>query len=153
MTKLEKTLKAKPLPAPTTTEQEMERNAELVIMRHRALYAKPGELKDVVKLPLKRSRSVYQTQNDYQIDLPADSVCALVKLVHNMLTSELESSQMKKLENDFKQKLKEVLQTEEQKAKLPKLQNSLKYLIVEFDVKKEDKRTLKVLEILSTIDL
>ena len=59
MAKLENTVKSKPLPAPTTIEQEMERNAELVIMRHRALYAKPGELKDIIKLPLKRSRSVY----------------------------------------------------------------------------------------------
>ena len=69
-----------------------------------------------------------------------------------MLTAELGSSQMKKLENDFKQNMKDFLNTEELRAKLPKLQNALKYLITEFDVKKEEQRTQKVLHLVSTYD-
>ena len=33
---------------------EMDKNAELIITRHRALFTKPGELAKTVKLPMKR---------------------------------------------------------------------------------------------------
>lgn len=35
----------------------MDRNAEMVITRHRALFSKPGQLKTMVKLPAKRKVS------------------------------------------------------------------------------------------------
>eukprot|EP00353_Schmidingerella_taraikaensis_P000497 CAMPEP_0185595634 /NCGR_PEP_ID=MMETSP0434-20130131/79114_1 /TAXON_ID=626734 ORGANISM="Favella taraikaensis, Strain Fe Narragansett Bay" /NCGR_SAMPLE_ID=MMETSP0434 /ASSEMBLY_ACC=CAM_ASM_000379 /LENGTH=48 /DNA_ID= /DNA_START= /DNA_END= /DNA_ORIENTATION= len=38
----------------TTQLEQMDQNAELIIMRHRALFAKPNELKELVKLPMKR---------------------------------------------------------------------------------------------------
>ena len=126
----------------------MDKNAKMVLTQYRALRAKPAELKKVVKLPMKRARSVYQASSDFQISLSEDDVSDLLKLLYNMLTSELESSQMKKLEKEFQQKVKEILNTEELQAKLPKLQNSLKYLITEFDMKKEDSRTERVLQLL-----
>ena len=42
----------------TSQLEQMDKNAEMVITRHRALFAKPGQLKDMVKLPAaKRSNS------------------------------------------------------------------------------------------------
>jgi len=32
----------------------MDKNAELIIMRHRALFTKPADLKDLIRLPIKR---------------------------------------------------------------------------------------------------
>ena len=81
--------------------------------------------------------------------MPAENVCSLVKLLYNMLAAELDSSSMKRLEHDFKRKLAETLNTDEKKAKLPKLLSSLSYLIAEFDGKKEDKRTQKVLSLIA----
>lgn len=38
----------------TTQLDQMDKNAEMVITRHRALFAKPGDLKELIKLPKKR---------------------------------------------------------------------------------------------------
>jgi len=127
----------------------MASNADFVIAEHRAIHTKAGELGKLVKLPVKRARSIYPTSNDYQIELPADNVCSLVKLLYNMLAAELESSSMKRLEHDFKRKMAETLNTDEKRAKLPKLLSSLNYLIAEFDGKKEDRRTQKVLSLIA----
>jgi hypothetical protein len=134
---------------PVTIEQEMANNADMVITEHRAIHTKAGELGKLVKLPVKRARSIYQASNDYSIDLPVDNVCSIVKLLYNMLAAELDSSSMKRLEHDFKRKMAETLNTDEKRAKLPKLLSSLNYLIAEFDGKKEDKRTQKVLSLIA----
>lgn len=63
----------------------MEKNAEMVITKHRALFGKPGEMKQLVKLPVKRARGApVQTS---QVIVAGDQVRDIVCLLHEIMVS------------------------------------------------------------------
>ena len=66
----------------------MEKNAEMVIMRHRALFAKPGDLKELVSLPIKRRslKSLEAVVQESLLDLPLAQMAEIVILLKELIS-------------------------------------------------------------------
>ena len=69
----------------------MDQNAEMVIMRHRALFAKPGQLKEMVKLPLKRNQRVNAAVIGLEamLEIPFEQIRGIVSVLHESITSNM----------------------------------------------------------------
>lgn len=82
----------------------MERNADMVITKHRALFGMPGELKELVKLPMKRAKS--SPVQDCLLVAPLAQIDDIVCLIHEMITSKDASSS----DETMQQRLAKLLQ-------------------------------------------
>ena len=63
----------------------------MVITRHRALFAKPGQLKDMIKLPAKRTNSnkrasAAMTTVEALLEVPYDQIRDIVFILHESMT-------------------------------------------------------------------
>ena len=63
----------------------MDKNAELIILRHRALFAKPGDLKEIVKLPLKRKAKL--GAHEAMIAAPVEKIHDVIVMLHEATTA------------------------------------------------------------------
>ena len=80
--------------------QRMDKNAELVITRHRALFTKPGDLKELVKLPLKRKAKDISQEAQTQTSIA--KIRDIVFMLHEATTSkELAPAVQQRLSADW----------------------------------------------------
>ena len=72
-----------------TQLEHMDRNAEMVIMRHRALFAKPGQLKEMIKLPCKRTQKVTVAMAAVEaiLEVPFERVRDIMSTLHESITT------------------------------------------------------------------
>jgi len=59
----------------------MDKNAEMIITRHRALFSKPGDLKELVKLPIKRKNKEIGGRQEALIVAPFEKIRDIVTLL------------------------------------------------------------------------
>ena len=77
----------------------MQETAQLVLMRYRAENQKASELKETLKLPLKRLNQATSANTcEATIEIDVEAVQSIVRLTKNLLSVELGSAQEKKLQ-------------------------------------------------------
>ena len=59
----------------------MDKNAEIVITRHRALNSKPEDLKELIKLPIKRKNKEIMTKQEALILAPIEQIRDIVTIL------------------------------------------------------------------------
>ena len=67
----------------------MDKNAELIITRHRALHARPGELENFVKLPMKRKAMKQLNEQEAILNVRVDKISDIVCLLHKATTGKI----------------------------------------------------------------
>ena len=80
--------------------QRMDKNAELVITRHRALFTKPSDLKELVKLPMKRKAK--DMSQEALMQAPISKIRDIVFMMHEATTGkELTPAVQQRLSADW----------------------------------------------------
>lgn len=107
----------------------------MVITRHRALFGKPGDLKEIVELPCKRKSKQIHTHEALQMT-PVATICDIVSMLREMLSShDLPKGMQQRLEKEVQGLNKSALK-------------ELRLIVTEFDTMVSDQRTKIALDLL-----